>query len=223
VTPARRRGLADEVADRIREAIFTGAYAPGAQLREVELAAALDVSRGPVREALLKLEREGLVRGAWHRGSMVTSLSTVDIAELGSLRGALERLAVEQVVAHASEADLAAIEQVVARMGRAEDAHAMVGCDIAFHDAVYAAAHHLRLAEAWQAIRSQVHLLLLTRIGVSTEGYLEHIVGEHRELAGALRVRDAEAALALFAEHRRHAFEVLTEPRPGTPASGRRG
>jgi DNA-binding GntR family transcriptional regulator len=62
LVPARRRGLADEVADRIRDAIFDGGYAPGSQLREVELAQVLGVSRGPVREALLRLEREGLVR-----------------------------------------------------------------------------------------------------------------------------------------------------------------
>ena len=55
VEPARRRGLADEVADRVRDAIFAQVYSPGVQLREVELSAALSVSRGPVREALLRL------------------------------------------------------------------------------------------------------------------------------------------------------------------------
>lgn len=209
VAPARRRGLADEVADSIREAIFSGAYAPGAQLREVELSAALDVSRGPVREALLKLEREGLVRSAWHRGATVTTLSPDDVAEIDSLRGALERLAVEQVIARASDEDIAAVEKAVDLMDRAADAHEMVRCDIAFHDAVYAAARHRRLEEAWQAIRCQVHLFLLARIGRSTKGYLSHIPDEHRELAAALRARDAEAALRLFAAHRREAFALL--------------
>ncbi|WP_158841614.1 GntR family transcriptional regulator [Saccharothrix deserti] len=211
VTPARRRGLADEVADRIRDAIFSEAYAPGAQLREMELSAALDVSRGPVREALLRLEREGLVRSAWHRGATVTTLSPQDIAELDSLRGALEQLAVQQVITHASDGDIAAIEKAADRMERAEDEHAMVGCDIEFHDAVYAATRHQRLKEAWDAIRCQVHLFLLTRIGRSTDGYLSHVPDEHRELVAALRARDADAALELFAAHRRHAFEVLTE------------
>ncbi|MEV6586684.1 GntR family transcriptional regulator [Streptomyces acidicola] len=210
VAPARRRGLADEVADSIREAIFSGAYAPGAQLREVELSGALDVSRGPVREALLKLEREGLVRSAWHRGATVTTLSPDDVAELDSLRGVLEQLAVREVVARASDQDIAAVEKVVDAMDRAADEHEMVRCDIAFHDAVYAAARHRRLEEAWQAIRCQVHLFLLTRIGRSTDGYLSHIPAEHRELAAALRARDAEAALDLFAAHRRDAFTVLT-------------
>jgi DNA-binding GntR family transcriptional regulator len=209
VAPARRRGLADEVADRIRDAIFNGAYAPGAQLREVELAKALDVSRGPVREALLRLEREGLVRSAWHRGATVTTLSPEDVAEIDSLRGALEQLAVEQLVAHASDDDIADIEKAADRMQRAEDEHEMIRCDIAFHDAVYAAAHHRRLEDAWHAIRSQVHLFLLTRIGLSADGYLHDIPQEHRELAAALRARDAKRALVLFAAHRDHAFDVI--------------
>lgn len=210
VVPARRRGLADEVADRVRDAIFGGAYPPGAQLREVELSEALGVSRGPVREALLKLEREGLVRSEWHRGAIVTTLSDVDVAELDSLRSALEQLAVRLVVAFASDADLAAIDEVVERMDRARDEHEMVRCDIDFHDAVYAASGHRRLAEAWQAIRSQVHLFLLTRIGVNSEGYLASIPAEHRRLASALRARDGEKALELFAVHRGQALDVLT-------------
>ncbi|WP_433511014.1 GntR family transcriptional regulator [Nonomuraea sp. CA-143628] len=209
VAPARRRGLADEVADRVREAIFGGVYAPGAQLREVELSQALDVSRGPVREALLLLEREGLVRSQWHRGATVITLSPQDIAELDSLRGALEHLAVQRVVGHASEEDLVKIDKVVDGMRRAADAHTMVRCDLAFHDAVYDAAHHRRLSEAWQAIRSQIHLFLLTRIGRSSDGYLEHIADEHRLLADALRAGDADAALELFAAHRHHAAQVL--------------
>ncbi len=209
VAPARRRGLADEVADRIRDAIFSGAYAPGAQLREVELSEALDVSRGPVREALLRLEREGLVRSEWHRGATVTTLSPDDVAEIDSLRGALEQLAVERLVAHASDEDIANIEKAAERMQRVTDEHEMVQCDIAFHDAVYAAANHRRLQDAWCTIRCQVHLFLLTRIGVSTKGYLKHVRDEHRELVDALRARDAKRALVLFAAHRDHASDVI--------------
>ncbi|WP_194814216.1 GntR family transcriptional regulator [Nocardia sp. XZ_19_385] len=227
VSPARRRGLADEVADNIREAIFTGVYAPGEQIREVELSAALKVSRGPVREALLRLEREGMTRSEWHRGATVVTLTAADVAELSSLRGALDRLAVEQVVAHASDEDIAQIERSAAAMDRVTDEHEMVRCDMAFHDAVYAAAGHQRLQDAWHAIRSQVHLLLLTRIGVSTEGYLPHVAEEHRQLAAALRSRNAEEAIHLFAVHRGHAVDIVTTPEDPTypsehPAPGKR-
>jgi DNA-binding GntR family transcriptional regulator len=211
LAPARRRGMADEVADRIREAIFSGVYPPGAQLREVELARALQVSRGPVREALLRLEREGLVRSEWHRGTTVTTLSAQDAEELNSLRGALEQLAVERVVEHASEEDLVAVRKTVDRMGIAEDKHTIVRLDLEFHDAVYAAARHSRLEGAWQAIRSQVHLFLLMRMGLAQNDYTEHIATEHRELADVLEARDTERALLLFAEHRSHAFDLLKE------------
>jgi len=210
VRPARRRGLAEEVADRIRDAIFELSYPPGTQLREVELAEAMDVSRGPVREALLRLEREGLVRSAWHRGTTVTALSHEDISELHSLRGALESLAVTRVAAHATDQDLALIRRVVEEMERTGDESAMAALDIAFHDAVYAAAGHRRLEEAWGAIRSQVHLLLLTRISTASAGYLSAIPAEHRELVAALEARDAPLALRLFDGHRRRAFDVLT-------------
>jgi DNA-binding GntR family transcriptional regulator len=219
VAPARRRGLADEVADRIREAVFDGTYAPGAQLREVELSGDMDVSRGPVREALRLLERQGLVHCAWHRGTTVTSLTADDVAELDSLRGALEDLAVREVIARASDEDLASIAKTADMMERAADAHEMVRCDIAFHDAVFAATGHRRLAEAWDGIRCQVHLFLLTRIGRSTRGYLDRIPREHRELLAALRARDTDTALELFARHRRHAVDVITgsaEPGSGS-------
>jgi DNA-binding GntR family transcriptional regulator len=208
--PARRRGLSTEVADEIREAIFDGRYPPGAALREVELSEALRVSRGPVREALQKLEREGLVHTEWHRGTTVTALSLQDVAELDSLRAALEVLAVRRVVDQATDADLTLIEKTAAAMDRAETPHEMVRCDIAFHDAVYAATNHSRLLQAWEAIRSQVHLFLITRVNVSSDGYLEQVREEHRDLVAALRLGNVDGALKLFAEHRKHAFDVLT-------------
>ncbi|MEV6239148.1 GntR family transcriptional regulator [Lentzea sp. NPDC051838] len=208
--PARRRGLSSEVADALREAIFDGRYAPGESLREVELSEALEVSRGPIREALQKLEREGLVHTEWHRGASVTTLSSEDVAELNSLRGALEILAVRRVVGQATDADLTLIEKAAAAMDRADTPHEMVRCDIAFHDAVYAAANHSRLLQAWESIRSQVHLFLITRVNVSSDGYLEQIREEHRDLVAALRLGNVDGALKLFAEHRKHAFDVLT-------------
>ncbi|SFR29714.1 DNA-binding transcriptional regulator, GntR family [Lentzea waywayandensis] len=195
----------------IREAIFDGGYPPGSALREVELSEALRVSRGPVRDALRSLEREGLVRAEWHRGTTVAELSLQDVAELDSLRGALEVLAVQRVVA--TGASLEEIAAAASAMERASTPHEMVRCDIAFHDAVYAAAGHSRLTQAWEAIRSQVHLFLITRVRLSSDGYLEQIRDEHRDLVAALRLGNVEGALKLFAEHRRHAFDILTSPR----------
>lgn len=127
---------------------------------------------------------------------------------------ALEQLAVRQVVARATKADLDAIEAAAVRMDRAGDVIELVALDIAFHDAVYAAARHQRLDQAWRAIRSQVHLFLLTRVRASTDGYLAHVPGEHQDLVAALRARDGDTALGLFAAHRRVAFDVVTRSVP---------
>lgn len=215
VVPASRRGLADEVADRIRDAIFDGVYALGAPLREVDLAAALGVSRGPVREALLRLEREGLVVSVWHRGTAVATLGDDDIAEINSLRDALENLAVQRVVVHASTDDIESVVRAADRMQTVVDLNQMVRADITFHDAVYAAAHHRRLGVAWSAIRSQVQLLLLTRIGADTESYFDEVRAEHQAIATALVARDHDVALDLMARHRHRALDAISEQRAG--------
>ena len=96
--PARptRQAVADGIADRLREDIILGRYAPGAFLREADLAQAHDVSRGPIREALKQLEREGIVVSHRNKGFAVAALTSTDIEDIYELRLALEMLAVQR-------------------------------------------------------------------------------------------------------------------------------
>src|SRR6266571_1852144 len=89
--PPPKRNLADAVTERMRDAILNGSFKPGQPLREEQLASMLDLSRGPVREALIRLEREGLVQVRRHRGAIVAQLSRTDVEEVYGLRLALER------------------------------------------------------------------------------------------------------------------------------------
>src|SRR5215212_5618908 len=114
LSPAVKRSLADDVVDRLRDAIFHGSYKPGEPLREEQLAAMLDVSRGPVREALVQLEREGLVIVRRHRGATVARLSRADLEEVYSLRLAIERLAMQRAARYAADRDFATMEEVLA-------------------------------------------------------------------------------------------------------------
>src|SRR3954451_14400347 len=109
LSPTVKRSLADDVVDRLRDAIFHGSFKPGEALREEQLAAMLDVSRGPVREALVQLEREGLVLVRRHRGATVARLSRGDLEEVYSLRLALERLAIQRAARLATERDFVAM------------------------------------------------------------------------------------------------------------------
>jgi DNA-binding GntR family transcriptional regulator len=94
LTPASRKSLGEDVAERLREAILHGELSPGQRLREEELSVRLEVSRGPVRDAFILLEREGLVRSSRNRGVSVVELTRNDLQEIYTLRSALEPLAI---------------------------------------------------------------------------------------------------------------------------------
>lgn len=209
--PARRRGLTDEVADRLREAILDGSLSGGERIGEVEVSQRLDVSRGPVREALVRLEQEGLVTIEWHRGATVVELTMRDVDELASLRTALERLAVVQACEHATAKDLAAMRDIVDRMRGARRSGAddqLVRLDVEFHDTIYRAAQHERLHATWTTIRSQVALFLLRR-RVASSDYGDIVVDEHSLLVDVLESGDQERAEAMIVEHLRTAYARL--------------
>jgi DNA-binding GntR family transcriptional regulator len=210
---AQRRGLAEEAADRIREAIFSGLFPPGAALREVELAAALDVSRGSVREGLAILEREGLLQSAWHRGTRVIDLTVADIEEVYSVRAALERLATRLAAERAGAAVLDGLDQTVDAMADAiasgSDGPKLLALDIDFHDQIYAAAGNRRLLDAWQALRSQVYLFQLSRIRLGDKDYRQRLVTEHQEIATLLRQRDGTALARVAEDHVHSARRAL--------------
>ena len=111
--PRERRVLMDDAVDSIREAILNGRLAPGARLIEDDLATMLNVSRGPIRQALARLQQEGLVIHEAHRGASVAQVSPADISEIYSLRTALERLAMECAARRAAPGDLAPMEAIL--------------------------------------------------------------------------------------------------------------
>jgi DNA-binding GntR family transcriptional regulator len=207
----KRRSLADEVTDQLRDVILAGGLQPGERVGEAEISQRLRVSRGPVREALVRLEQEGLVASEWHRGATVTDLTKVDVIELATLRGALEKLAIAGACRSATEEDLAAIQDVVERMRAASASgtdQALARLDIEFHDAVYRAAHHERLYAAWTTIRSQAALALLRR-RVANADYPELVVDEHTALAAMIADRNSGDAEVQIVAHIEGAYSRL--------------
>jgi DNA-binding GntR family transcriptional regulator len=197
--------LADSIHGRLRAAILSGQFAPGEHLREVEVAARYEVSRGPVREALLQLEREGLVLLRRNRGAIVARLSRADLEEVYSLRLALERLAVVQAVRHGTEADFATLDDVLHEFRGTDSSQPLTeqeaaDQDVRFHDAIYRAAHHERLYVAWSAIRSQVYVLLLGR-NVAGPDFREDTYFGHLELAYLIRARNEERVVKAIENH----------------------
>jgi DNA-binding GntR family transcriptional regulator len=204
ISRPRRRVLMDDVADTIREAILAGRYRAGERLIEDDLARLLDVSRGPIRQALFQLQQEGLVVHQTHRGATVATTSREDIAEIYSLRTALERLAVEHACARATPEDLAPLEAILVLFQstprESVTRRKVAGYDIDFHDALFRAAHHRRLYRAWEGLRSQVMVFLLLRDALPDD-YLDSWHRDHVNLLEVIRRRDPDAAKAKIEEH----------------------
>src|SRR5437762_5296218 len=140
--PASPTLLSATVADRLRDTIFKGHFAPGERLREESLAEALDVSRGPIRDALLQLEREGLVVRRRNRGAMVAQLSRTDLEEVYSLRIAIEPFVCEWAARNASERDWEAMQTAIDAYSGLDESvtvHEAADADLRFHDVVYLA------------------------------------------------------------------------------------
>ena len=204
------RGLAVDIAARLRAAILGGHFGPGEQLREEPIARSMGVSRGPVREALVQLEREGLVVIRRNRGAFVAQLSREDLEEVHTLRVVLERLAVRRAVRFADPAALAEMQAVVDAMAAAAERgiteQQAAELDVRFHDLIYRAANHRRLYDAWANLRPQIHIVLLNR-NVAHEDFREYLVWSHHAILDALRQRDEERAIAILDDHLHGSYE----------------
>jgi DNA-binding GntR family transcriptional regulator len=198
------RGLGVDIAERLRAAILDGYFGPGERLPEEQLARSMGVSRGPVREALVKLEREGLILIRRNRGAFVAQLSSEDLDEVYTLRAAIERLAVERFMARARDVDIDELQHVVDRLAKVMDSGASpkdaAELDLEFHEIIYRAGGHRRLLETWKMLRPQIQILFLNR-NVAHEDFRAMAVPTHQEIIDAIRSGDVERAVEVTMHH----------------------
>ncbi len=207
------RVLSEHIADQLRQAIVTDQLKPGERIVEREIAKAMETSRGPVRDALLLLENEGLVVRYPHRGSFVTSLSIEDAEEIYSLRLALELLAVEYVVKRATPEQLDELDGYVEQMAdvaaQTYDVGQFTELDLAFHRAICRLSGHKRLLDAWEQLSVQTRVLLLTQRKRNPRKFEERDVEWHGRLVETLRQRDLASAQEEMRKHLAAAVEDL--------------
>jgi DNA-binding GntR family transcriptional regulator len=217
ITKARpkppRTSLGDYAVQVIRDMITSGELEPGQHLRLAELAEALDVSPGPVREALHLLEAEGQVEIRRHRGAFVSVLTQQDVEEVHTLRAVIEALAGERAATRLTKAHLAEMDSVLEAMkttsGSVQPQEA-VRLDLAFHDVIYDAADHARLLRVWTSIRSQVSFFLLTR-NINFPDFPTVGFPEHHELRTVLSQGDPRAAHAAVERHMSGSYSRLSQ------------
>jgi DNA-binding GntR family transcriptional regulator len=205
--------LSAHIADQLREAIVNDRFKAGQRIVEREIAEAMQTSRGPVRDALLLLESEGLVLRHAHRGTFVAELGLEDAEEIYSLRLAIESLAVEYIVERATPADLDELDHLVEEMAAKVEAGDTISgtmeLDMAFHRALCRISGHARALAAWDALSGQTRLLLLSRIKRRPRDFQEKVVVWHRRLAEALRQHDLDRARDELRKHMMATLETI--------------
>lgn len=216
------RVLSEHVAGQLREAIIKEQLKPGQRVVEREIAEAMQTSRGPVRDALLLLEKEGLVVRYPHRGTYVTELSLEDAEEIYTLRQAIEGLAVEYVLRRATPEELDDLEEQVKEMAAmVEEGYDLGGAtelDLEFHRTLCRISGHRRLLEAWEALSAQTRVLLLTHRRRNPSDFHEKAVSWHRRLVDALRARDLAQAKWELHRHLAVTVEGLLDSAEGDEA-----
>ena len=186
---------------RLREAILTGELAAGSRLPQEELAARYGISRIPLREALRRLEGEGLVVITANRGAAVRALTVRDVEDIFDLRLALESLALRR--ASEQRADLREqTERLRERAGEAiaaGDLPALFHLDRDFHAGLTAASENAHLVQTlggqWSQIMRIMHAYL------RHANYPPRVWAEHQAIAAAVARGDADGAIALLTAH----------------------
>lgn len=202
--PTPKQSLADDATVQIRQAILEGQLVPGEHLREEVLAEKLSVSRGPVREALTRLESETLVVREPNRGVFVCQLHRDDVDEVYSLRLSLEKLALQLAIKSPRPDALLAMQQTIDQMrtkaALGVSSHEAAQLNTNFHEQLCVASGHRRLHASWRNIRSQIYLFLLTRSEANSE-FLKTFDAMHQEILDAIVAKDNVGATALLEKH----------------------
>ena len=197
--------LRDVVFETLRDAIIKQVLKPGERLMEIQLADEMGVSRTPVREAIRKLELEGLVVMVPRKGAYVAGVSMKDIHEVYEVRAALEMLAVSLAAERITDEELDALERQVLRESEAEanaDEHSLdniIYIDSSFHDIIYQAAHNQRLVQFVNILQEQ--LQRFRAASWSRPGRSKTALEEHKQIVEALAERNGELAAKLAKEH----------------------
>jgi DNA-binding GntR family transcriptional regulator len=197
----RRHSLAAQTVDLLREIVLTGEIPPGGRVNEVELAARLRISRGPLREAIAHLISEGLLVHEPHRGTHVPQADAAALYALFELRAALECAAARLAAARRTDTDLAAMREVGAhsRASHAAGERFPYRLDLAFHRSLLAAAASPRIADQVRLVQQQVILLRSTH--EADPAHTAASMADHDALIDAVAAQDGDLAARVMAAH----------------------
>ena len=201
--PLERASPADSAAEALRDELLRGFHLPGTPISDAEVQARLRVSREIAREALGRLEREGLLVHSLHRGLEVARISVDDVRDLYAARRTLELAGLDALIRRrpADGVWLQAAVQSMTEAAKAGDGRASVAADAAFHLAIVASTSSRRLRTAAEAALRELRIVLAVADRVSSD--LDELAADHAGLMDALINAPAPSARAALLDHLR--------------------
>jgi DNA-binding GntR family transcriptional regulator len=208
--PLPSRALYQDVAERLRQQIFSRRLDPGSWIDEQRLAAEFGISRTPLREALKVLAVEGLVTMKLRRGAYVTETSAADVAQVYHLLALIESDAAAAVAARATPAQLAELQAIHGQLeSQVRQREAFFATNEQFHLAVLRIAGN-RWAQQIAADLRKV-MKLNRQLSLFKQGRLDDSLAEHRAVMAAIAASDAESARRLMCAHFDNGLEAATD------------
>ena len=194
--------LRDVVFNTLRQAILRGELKPGERLMEIQLANKLGVSRTPIREALRKLELEGLVNMVPRKGAEVADITEKSLRDVLEVRKALEELSVQLACEKITEEEIEELKRAAERFKDTlddQDVTKIAEADVAFHDIIYTATDNQKLILLLNYLREQMYRYLVEYL--KKEEAYPQLIAEHEELIDNISKRNKEEATRIMCEH----------------------
>lgn len=194
--------LRDVVFNTLRQAILRGELKPGERLMEIQLANKLGVSRTPIREALRKLELEGLVNMVPRKGAEVADITEKSLRDVLEVRKALEELSVQLACEKITEEEIEELKRVAERFKDTlddQDVTKIAEADVAFHDVIYTATDNQKLILLLNNLREQMYRYRVEYL--KKEEAYPQLIAEHEELIDNISKRKKEEATRIMCEH----------------------
>lgn len=199
--------LSERAYKHIHKAIQSGTLKPGTRLRELDLTEWLGISRTPIREALKKLESDGLIINEPNQGLVVTKLDFRMISEIYEIREVLEGTAAAFAARHALDGEISVLRDIVSReLKIREDSTALVEHNRIFHEALYRSTHNRYLQKFLNTLRES--MALWVHATLSVPGRSQEALDQHEAIVGAIEKRDVTAAEQAARQHIRDAYRL---------------
>lgn len=199
--------IRDYVVEELRRDITRGDLQPGERLTEWNVANRLGISRGPVREGLRELEREGLIQNFPYRGAVVMGMSDEELLGLLlPIRMTIEQFATVAAFPKFTDETIEQLESIIGDMreaAAAEDPDGLTEADLAFHRCMMESGGHGHALQLWESIQPRIQAQL-HRIGRFRRASLADIPGEHQLLLDVFQARDEESLGAALEQHILH-------------------